>query len=197
MVESKLSIFIILHPIATLFYYSDLSPSKNDESYKVSDILLADDVHIDLPRIIVEKTLQFLLYLLHLLLVAQTVEDVQRSLQVHPRIPDLQTDIDSPQQFQRSGQLEGLPEDLFLQFRNLQQLSNCLFVALAFQQRCGYFSSRFYHSFVLGRVKLLVEGFHFLYAGERAFRIVNTLEIGAEGGVQFCHFFGLGIVFLN
>lgn len=100
---------------------------------KVSDILLADDVHIDLPRIIAEKTLQFLLDLLHLLLVAQTVEDVHGSLQVHPRIADLQTDIHSPQQLQRSGQLQGLPEDLLLQLRNLQQLSDRLFVTLTFQ----------------------------------------------------------------
>ena len=72
---------------------------------KVSNILFADDIHIDLSRIIIEKALQFFLYLLHLFLIAQAVEDVHRPLQVHPCIADFKTDVDSPQQFQCPGQL--------------------------------------------------------------------------------------------
>jgi len=72
---------------------------------KVSYILFADDIHIDISRIIIEKALQFLLDLLHLFLIAQAVEDVHRALEVHPCITDFKADVDGPQQFQSPGQL--------------------------------------------------------------------------------------------
>lgn len=73
-----------------------------------SNVLLADYIDVYFAIVSAQQILQLLFYLLSLLLVAQTLENVHGSLQINPRISDLQADVDCSQQFQRPGQLNGL-----------------------------------------------------------------------------------------
>lgn len=95
-----------LYPLIALTFPAPIHPHT-----KVSNIMLADHVDVDIRHIIVQQVLQLLLYLLHLLLVAQRLEDVHRPLQVHPSVTDLETDVDRSQELESAGELEGLAKD--------------------------------------------------------------------------------------
>lgn len=84
----------------------------------LSNVLFADDIEVDISRVIGQAA-QLLPHLLHLLLVPQTLEDVQRPPQVNSCVAYLQADVDRPQQFECAGQLQGLPEDLLLELGDL------------------------------------------------------------------------------
>lgn len=71
---------------------------------KISDLLLADDVGLDLPPLVLHQhALQLLLYVLHLLLVPRRLEDSQSSLQIHFGVSNPQTAVDSAQKLERAG----------------------------------------------------------------------------------------------